>query len=73
MSNQKLKDKQMYIRGDIHLQLKRYCCDHGITIVEAATFAVTDFLKEKNYLNSDCLLNQKNKVANYDLSNRGEA
>ena len=28
----------MYIRGDIHLQLKRYCCDHGITIVEANFF-----------------------------------
>ena len=50
VNNQKLKHKQMYIRGDIHLQLKRYCCDHSTTIVDAATLAVTQFLKDKNYL-----------------------
>lgn len=42
--------KQVSIRDDIHLNLKRYCCDHSTTIVEVATLAVLNFLKDKNYL-----------------------
>ena len=65
--------KQVSIREDIHLKLKRYCCDHSLTMVEAVTDMVSEFLFKKNYLNSDCLLNQKNKVASHDLSSRSEA
>lgn len=64
--------KQVSIREDIHLKLKRYCCDHSLTMIDAVTDMVSEFLFKKNYISSDCLFKQRNKVADYDLSDRSE-
>ena len=45
--------KQISIREDIHLKLKRYCCDHSLTIVEATTEVISDFLHQKKYLHGN--------------------
>jgi hypothetical protein len=42
--------KQITIRDDLHLRLKRYCCDHSITMVDAVTDLVFEFLINKNYI-----------------------